>query len=110
MRAAALVALAIALGAHAAAAQPLTVRIVNVEVDGDKSVITMNRGVSDGVANGWHGRLVDKRGVTVPHGDFTVYRTEPHSCAGKVQLDPRRILANDYRVILEPPVDPPPRP
>ena len=78
-------------------------RIVDVQVQGSDSIITINRGSAQGIASGWRGRLVKSTGATVPHGDFIVLRVTKTSCSGKVHLSPDDIAHAGYRVELDPP-------
>ena len=78
-------------------------RIIDVQVQGSASIITINRGSARGIAAGWRGRLVKPSGASVPHGDFTVLRVTKTSCLGKVPFSPDEISRGGYRVELDPP-------
>jgi hypothetical protein len=100
-----ILALAIAHGAPAAADEPAN--IVEVVAQDDRTVITIDRGSNDGVANGWRGRLVKPDGEVVPHVRVTIVRVVKERSVGLVQMTAARVAKGDFHVILRPPPDPP---
>jgi hypothetical protein len=104
MRAAAMLVLAISLGgAPAAADQPAPyARIVSINVEGGKWVITMNRGSDQGIAVGWRGHLQKRDGGgTLPHSYFSIFRVSRHMCFARVALSPDQLSGADLRAYLE---------
>lgn len=60
-------------------------KVVDVQSQGADSVITVNKGTSSGVQQGWTGAVVVS-GKKVPGGDFTVIRVTKGTAIGKVHL------------------------
>lgn len=82
---------------------PVKAKIVNVQVSGDGSIITCDRGQDKGVDKGWVGRIL-KKGTQKPldGGDFTVIKVGKRESVGKVKLTSDQVSANPD-VILEAP-------
>jgi hypothetical protein len=60
-------------------------KVIDVQSQGSDVVITVNKGSSSGVAQGWGGK-VKVGGKLVPGGDFTVIRVTKTAAIGKVHL------------------------
>ena len=78
-------------------------RIVDVQIQGSESIITIDRGSDQGVARGWRGWLVRNDGKRVPEGEFAIVRVTKKTCIGKVRLGADAIAQGRYRVELDPP-------
>jgi hypothetical protein len=63
----------------------LDARIVDVQVSGNDTIITVNKGSNAGVGQGWTGRVF-RDGKPVAGGEFTVIRVTKGQAVGKVKL------------------------
>jgi len=63
----------------------LTARVLDVQVQGSDTIITVSKGSGAGVAQGWTGKVL-KGGKPVVGGDFTVIRVTKGQAVGKVKL------------------------
>jgi hypothetical protein len=77
-------------------------RIIDIQVEGTKSFLTMNRGSEQGIAEGWRAWLVKPGGERLPHGDFVIFRVTKRTCIGAVAIDAEEIRRGNYLVELEP--------
>ena len=86
-----------------ATAPPVTARIINLEVQGRDSLITLSAGADQGVSREWSGHVL--RGDTdsaIDGGDITIIRVAKRQTIAKVHLTPDQLNSNP-RVKLTPP-------
>ena len=104
MRVIAIVAFVFALGAAPAQAKRLapTAKVIELHVDGNYVVITLDRGRDQGVAAGWRGHLVNGRGIMVQGSAFTIIRVTKSKSFARVKLTMDQVRAYP-RAIIEPP-------
>jgi hypothetical protein len=65
-------------------------RVVDVQVQGTDTVITVDKGSAAGVAQGWKGNVIEG-GKPVVGGDFIVVRVTKNAAVGKVKLSADRV-------------------
>lgn len=68
----------------------LPARVIDVNVQGSDTVITVDKGSNNGVAQGWTGKVLDN-GKPVAGGDFIVVRVTKTAAIGKVKLTADRV-------------------
>lgn len=68
----------------------LASRVIDVNVQGSDTVITVDKGSNNGVAQGWTGKVMDN-GKPVAGGDFVVVRVTKTAAIGKVKLTADRV-------------------
>lgn len=81
---------------------PLSTRVISYQIEGKDVIITLGLGSDGGVATGSRGHLVDDRGRSVPHGDFTILRVDRRTSIAKVKV-PIAVVEHGARAIIEPP-------
>jgi hypothetical protein len=82
---------------------PVKAHVINVQVAGDGTIITVDRGKDKGVDKGWRGKIM-KKGSTrmMEGGEFTVIKVGSRESVGKVKLTSDQVTANPD-VVLEAP-------
>ncbi len=86
----------------ASPATAVRARITRPVASGSGTRITMNRGSANGVAVGWKGQVVDKKGKPIDNGRFTVTEVRTRESVGTVGASIDAVIAAG-RVRLTPP-------